>query len=90
MFCPLHLIKQNCLPKTFQKTLEDSGISLPAFPSRTNVKMHNIFVTLKMVKKAITNLDSSQESGPDCIPVVVLINCGLELSYILAKFSICV
>ena len=38
-----------------------------------------------MVKKIITNLDSSKASGPDCIPVVVLKNCESELSYILAK-----
>ena len=38
-----------------------------------------------MVKKVITNLDLSKASGPDCIPVVVLKNCELELSYILAK-----
>ena len=39
-----------------------------------------------MVKKVITNLNSSKASGPDCIPVVVLKNCGPELSYILAEF----
>ena len=38
-----------------------------------------------MVKKVITNLDSSKASGPDCFPVVVLKNCEPELSYILAK-----
>ena len=38
-----------------------------------------------MVKKVITNLDSSKASGPDCIPVVVLKNCEPELSYILEK-----
>ena len=38
-----------------------------------------------MVKKVITNLDSSKASGHDCIPVVVLKNCEPELSYILAK-----
>ena len=38
-----------------------------------------------MVKKVITNLDSSKASGPDCIPVVVLKNCEPQLSYILAK-----
>ena len=38
-----------------------------------------------MVKKVITNLDSSKASGPDCIPVVVQKNCEPELSYILAK-----
>ena len=38
-----------------------------------------------MVKKVTTKLDSSKESGPDCIPVVVLKNCKLELSYMLAE-----
>ena len=43
-----------------------------------------------MVKKVITNLDSSKASGPDCISVVVVKNCEPELSYILAKlFSMC-
>ena len=31
------------------------------------------------------NLDLSKASRPDCIPVVVLKNCELELSYILAE-----
>ena len=70
--------------------LDDSGISLPVFPSRTNLKLHNISVTLKMVKKVLTNLDSSMASGPNCIPVVVLNNCEPELSHILAKLlSMC-
>ena len=43
-----------------------------------------------MVKKVITNLDSSKASVPDCIPVVVLKNCESELSYILAElFNVC-
>ena len=29
--------------------LDDSGISLPVFPFRTNLKLHNIFVTPKMI-----------------------------------------
>ena len=62
--------------------LDNSGISLLVFPSRTNLKLHNISVTSKMVKKVIMNLDLSKASGPDCIPVVVLKNCELELSYI--------
>ena len=59
--------------------LDDSGISLPVFPSRTNLKLHNISITPKMVKKVKTNLDSSKASSPDCIPVVVLKNCEPEL-----------
>ena len=65
--------------------LDDSGISLPVFPSRTNLKVHNISVILRIVKKVIMNLDLSKASGPDCIPVVVLKNCEPELSYILAE-----
>ena len=64
--------------------LDDSGVFLPVFPSITNLKLHNISVTLKLVKKVITNLDLSKASGPDCTPVVVLKNCEPELSYILA------
>ena len=66
--------------------LDDSGISLPVFPSTTNLKVNNISVTLKMVKKVIVNLDLSKVSGPDYIPEVVLKNCDLELSYILTEF----
>ena len=52
-------------------SLDDSGISLPVFPSRAKVKLHNISIIFKMVKKVITNLDSSKASGPYCIPVVI-------------------
>ena len=65
--------------------LDDSGISLPVFPSRTNLKLHNISVTPKMVEKIVRNLDLLKASGPDCIPVVILKNCQPELSYILAE-----
>ena len=70
---------------SMNSNLDDSGISLPVFPSITNLKLHNISVTPKMVKKVIMNLDLSKASGPDCIPVVVLKNCEPELSYILAE-----
>ena len=66
--------KAKLFAKNFFKNsnLDDSGISLPIFPSRTNLKLHNISVTPKMVKKVVMNLDLSKASGPDCIPVVVL------------------
>ena len=65
-------------------------VSLPIFPSRKNLELHNIFVTPKMVKKVITNPDSSKASGPNCIPVVVLKNCEPGFLYILAElFSKC-
>ena len=62
---------------------DDSGISLPVFPSRTNLKLHNISVTPTMVRKVVMSLDLAKASGPNCIAVVVLKNC--ELSYILAE-----
>ena len=79
--------KAKLFAENFSKNsnLDDSSISLPVFPSRTNLKLHNISVTTKMVEKAVTNLDLSKASGPDCIPVVVLKNCESELSYILAE-----
>ena len=70
---------------SWNSNLDDSGISLSVFPSRTNLKLHNISVTPKMVRKVVMNLDLSKASGPDCIPVVVLKNCEPELSYILAE-----
>ena len=60
--------------------LDDSGISLPVFQSRTHLKLHNISTTPKIVKKFIMNLDLSKASGPNCIPVVVLKNCEPEIS----------
>ena len=52
--------KAKLLAKYFSKNsnLDDSGISLPVFPSRTNLKLHNFFVIPKMVTKVVMNLDS--------------------------------
>ena len=65
-------------------------MTLPAFTSRTNLKLYDISVTSKMVKKFITNLDSSKASVSDCILVVLLMKCELELSYLLSVlFNMC-
>ena len=79
--------KAKLLAENFSKNsnLGDSEISLYIFLSRTNLKLHNISVTAKMVKKVIINLDFSKVSGPDCIPVVLIKNCEPERSYILAE-----
>ena len=73
--------------KNFSKNsnFDDNGVSLPVFPCRTNLKLNNISITPKMVKKVATNLDLSNMPDPDCIPVVVLKNCEPELLYILAE-----
>ena len=68
--------KANLFAKNFSKysNLDDSDISLPVFYSRTNLILHNIFVTPKVFKKVITGFDLSKASGPDYIPVVVFKN----------------
>ena len=55
--------------KNFSKNsnLGESGVTLPVFPSRPNLKLHNISLTPKMVKKFIVNLDLSKAFGPDSI-----------------------
>ena len=60
--------KAKLFAKNFSKNsnLDDLGISLPVFPSITNLNLHNIFITHEMVKKVLTNLCSSKASGPDC------------------------
>ena len=70
---------------SLSSNLDDSGISLPVFSSRTNLKLHSISLTPKMVRNVIMNLHLSKGSGPDCIPVVVFNICEPELSYILAE-----
>ena len=50
---------------SMNSNLNDSRISLPVFPSKTNLKLHNISVTPKMVRKVVMNLDLSKASGPD-------------------------
>ena len=65
--------------------LDDSGISLPVFPSRTNLKLHNISVTPKMVRTVIMNLDLSKASGPIVFQWWFSKKCEPELSSILAE-----
>ena len=74
------LFAKNFQSKNFN--LDDLGISLPVFPSRTNLKLH-ISATPKMVKNVMKNLDSSKASGPDCTTMVK--TCEPELSYKLAE-----
>ena len=65
---------------------DDSGISLPIFPSRTNLELHNIIaVTPKVVKKVRISIGLSKTFGPEFIPVVVPKNCESEPCYILAE-----
>ena len=51
--------KAKLFPENFSENsnLDDSGISLPVFPSRTVLKLNNISATPKMMKKVMTNFD---------------------------------
>ena len=49
--------------------------------STSDITLNNMVITPKMVKRAISNLDSYKVLGPDGVPVVVLTNCQPELSY---------
>ena len=55
----LHHNKVKLIPKNFSKNsnLDDSNIYLPGFPSLTDLKLNNILVTPKLVKKVTFTLD---------------------------------
>ena len=59
--------KAKALPEIFCKNynLNDSGISLPVSPSKTDIKQRNIRLTPKLVKMIITALDFSKMAGPE-------------------------
>ena len=42
---------------SLNSNLNDLGVSLPVFASRTNLKLYNIYVTPKMVRKVVMNFD---------------------------------
>ena len=68
----------------------NSSIPLPAFPSRTNLKLHNISATPKMIKKVKMNLDLSKRSASRGTLVLVLKTCQPKLSYIPVElFNLC-
>ena len=70
--------------------LDDSGHEVPTVNRRTEISLSNTVIIRKMVKKAISNHDSSKASGPDGIPVVVLKICEPKLSFILTDlFNLC-
>ena len=58
--CLLHMVSLYIFSKNFN--FDDSGISFPAFPSTTNLKLQNIPVTPKKVEKFIIDLDFSKKS----------------------------
>ena len=78
----LHLINQNCFRNNFLRTpiLVTWVSQIPVFLSRTSMKLQNISLTPKIVKRVITNLDSSHASDLGGIPVVVLRNSEPEIS----------
>ena len=51
--------------------IDGSSISSPPSLSRTYLKVYNIFVTLNLIKKVLSNIDFLKVSGSDCIPMIV-------------------
>ena len=60
---------------------DDSGSCSLSFLSRINMRLHNIPVTLHLVKKVIVDLDSSKVTWSCCIRVVAQKNCEPELFF---------
>ena len=65
---PTASVKAEFFVKIFTENsnLDDASSSLSVFTSLTNIKLHNILVTPKMVN-AIADLTSTKASGPDYI-----------------------
>ena len=83
-YCFQHLAKQSCLLKSFPAILilrTQASFYVFSF-SRTNLKLHNIHVAPKVVKKVISNLDLFKTFGLDFNLVVVLKSFESELSYL--------
>lgn len=84
MRCVLHPI--SCDAKLFVEIFAQSFrlyvFLYLGFLFRTSLKLYNILITPKVVKKVTTDLDSSMFCGPHCILIAVLRNHEPELSYI--------
>ena len=63
-----------------------TALSLFAFPTRMILKLDKTVIVPRIAKKVITDLDFSNVSSSYCISLVVLNNCVLDLSYLLATF----
>ena len=66
--------KAKLFAENFSKNsnLDGLDISLPVFPFSTNLKLHDISVTPRLIKKVIANHDLLKVYVPDCVSVVIL------------------
>ena len=53
-------------------TIDYAGIEPPVIPRRTETTVSRVFVTPRLVRAFILDLDVAKASGPDLIPVIVL------------------
>ena len=84
--------KAQLLGKKFasNSTIDCAGIEPPVIPRRTETTISRVFVTPRLVRAIILDLDVAKASGPDSIPVIVLKKCVPEFSSILSKlFNLC-
>ena len=61
-------------------SLDDSGIYLPVFSSRINTTLHNILLTLDLVKKIIIDLNFSKVTCPSIFNVSYKFACSFLVS----------
>ena len=82
------MVRQTCLMKSFLRTrnFDNSDISVLAFLYGTNVKLYNVPVTAKIVKKVIAGPDSSDSN---CIVVVVFKKLTRIFLYVELLFGCC-
>ena len=64
--CLPHQRRSRCFAEIFSKNsnVDDSGMYLPVFSFRINMRLHNVPVTLDLVKKVIIDLDFSKRICP--------------------------
>ena len=77
-YCLLHLIKHNCLVKSLRILIMITQVTLKLHSPLSNLKLHTIPIIPQLIKKVMSDLDSPNASGPDCVSVIVLRGCEPE------------
>ena len=77
-YCLLHLIKHNCLVKSLRILIMITHVTLKLHSPLSTLKLLTIPIIPKLIKKVMSDLDSPNASGPDCISVIVLRGCEPE------------
>ena len=73
--------KENMFTEIFSEnsSLQEWGVSLPGFPSRTNCKLHFANATPELLRKFVSDHDYLKVSVADCMQVVALKSVILKI-----------